>query len=544
MVMLLLLLAGTWHGPAAVPTVSIGQNFTASTYNVNVVALPPDPNGAIGPQHFVELINGAFAVFDKTSGQNLKNVTDLHFWSNAGVVISPDDVTTDPRVIYDPSVGRWFASMVDASAAAADPTMNANDFLLAVSASSDPTGAWHGFLFQADSTTGYFADFPTLGVDQYALYLAGDFFHGSNSPAGPGLVVIPKTNLLAATPSISGRSWSGIMDYSARGQVLQPAICLDGSAVGQVLAVSDVGNDSNPHSNLVSFVVEDPQGPSGTLTPSTIIPTDSWTVPDNADYGAPVFVATQPDGTATLMANDARLSAKVYAVAGVLYAAHSTQLGNHIAIQWYRVRAADHTLLESGTISDPNMDLFFPCIAANESGVVAIGYNGSGPGAPISCFATIGQTSGSVTTFGSPMLLQTGATSYHGDDELLAQLLGDTGFSRWGDYNAISVDPSDANRFWTIQMYPSDGANSDVWSTQVTELIVAPQPLLAIRPSAEGVAISWPNTLAGYELQSASSLAPNASWTAVTGPVVTNAEQIVVSLPASALDQFFRLQKP
>jgi hypothetical protein len=59
--------------------VVIGQNFTGSTYNTDVVSLPPGPSGAIGPSHFVEFINGSFAVYSKTNGQNLKRVTDLHF---------------------------------------------------------------------------------------------------------------------------------------------------------------------------------------------------------------------------------------------------------------------------------------------------------------------------------------------------------------------------------------------------------------------------------------------------------------------------------
>ncbi len=526
----------------AAPLVSVGQSFTASTYNLNVVALPPDPNGAVGPQHFVEFINGSFAVYSKTDGQIVKRVTDLHFWSTAGVVISPDDVTTDPRIIYDPTVQRWFASMVDASGSAVDPTLNANDFLLAVSDGVDPTGPWKGFLFPADPSNGYFADFPTLGLDRNAVYVAGDFFHGSNSPAGPGLFSIPKADLLSATPTIANGTWSGVMSYSARGQVLQPAICFDGSVTGQVVAASDIGNDSNPHSNLVSFAVLNSATSNASVSASTVIPTASWVVPDNPDYGAPLLVAGQPDGTSTLMANDARISAKVYAVGGVLYAVHSTELSNHIAIRWYRIRAADHVLLESGTIADPTMDLFFPSIAANPFGMVAIACNGSGPSNTVSCFGILGQTLDGVTSFSGPVLLQNGAASYHGDDELLSQLLGSPGFSRWGDYSAISVDPSDPNRFWMIQMYPSDPVNTDVWSTQVSELVATPQVLLAIRPAANGVVLSWPAVFANYQLQSSPRPALAQSWTNMVAQGATNGDQFVVSLAISSTPQFFRLQ--
>src|SRR5207245_583371 len=103
------------------------------------------------------------------------------------------------------------------------------------------------------------------------------------------------------------------------------------------------------------------------------------------------FDPLQPDGSTTLTANDARLGAKVYAVGGVLYAVHSTELNNRIAVRWYRINAANHALLESGTIADTNLDLFFPSICANANGTVVIACNGSGIDTFVSCFAVAGQ---------------------------------------------------------------------------------------------------------------------------------------------------------
>jgi len=57
--------AGTAFGTLVV---QIGQNFTGSTYGVNTVYRPADGDGAIGPDYFVELINGRFAVYSKTNG--------------------------------------------------------------------------------------------------------------------------------------------------------------------------------------------------------------------------------------------------------------------------------------------------------------------------------------------------------------------------------------------------------------------------------------------------------------------------------------------
>jgi hypothetical protein len=529
--------------------VTIGTNFTSSTYDNgtgnggNSSAIPPDANGTVGPAHFVEFINGSFTIYDKVTGNNVR-VADVDFWSSAGLIISPNSALTDPRIIYDPASQRWFASQVDVNASAADPTLFANNFLLGVSAGSDPGGAWQGFLFRADPKTGNFADFPTLGVDANAVYISGDMFHGSNNPVGPSLVSVPKADLLAASPTIAHRTMFGVMDYSVRGEILQPVTCSDGTSSGNILAVGDIGMDSNPHSNLVSFAVLNATGTNATLTAPTSIPVSPYVVPFDSDLGFPMFTPMQPDGTTMLDGNDARFSARVYAVAGVIYAVHNTEINNHIAIRWYRINATNRTLIESGDITNPALDLFFPSIAVNPNGTVVIACNGSSSNTPVSCYAIVGQTVNGFTTFASPLLLQPGATSYHGDDELLEQLLGAPASSRWGDYSAISVDPSDPTRFWTIGMYPSDAANPDVWSTQITELLTSTAPLLAISPSGTNVMISWTSLASNFQLQSTASLASPVIWSNVPQPTLTNAGQAFVLAPVSGGNQFFRLSHP
>src|SRR5262249_28718629 len=155
---------------------------------------------------------------------------------------------------YDPSVQRWFASQIDfdgnAASSGGDPSLEANDFLIAISATSDPTsgpGTWHGFLFTADPVTGNFADFPTLGVDSTAVYLSGDMYHGETNETGASLISIPKSDLLAASPTVANRTSFGVLDIAERGQILQPNNCFDGSVTGKILAPTDIGNDSNPH---------------------------------------------------------------------------------------------------------------------------------------------------------------------------------------------------------------------------------------------------------------------------------------------------------
>lgn len=530
--------------------VQIGQNFTSSTYyngsNVgNSSALPPDPDGAVGAGRFVEFINGSFTVYNATNGARVIRISDEQFWANAGVTISSDAGVSDPRIIYDPTSQRWFASQIDVNETSLDPTVYANNFLIAVSATSNPAGAWQGFHFIADPVTGYFADFPTLGVDSNAVYLSGNMFSAGENAVGSSLVSIPKADLLAVTPTIANRTSFGVMDYSVRGMVLQPVTCFDGSSSGNILATGDVGTDSTPYSNLVAFAVLNAAGPNATNTAPTSISVGTYQVPYNSQQGIPLFTAMQPDNTTMLSGNDARFSARVYAVSGVIYAVHNTELNGRIAIRWYRISATNYTVLESGTIADSNLDLFFPSIAANANGTVVIACNGSGINTFVSCYAIAAQTVNGVTTFGNLLLLQSGVTSYHGDDEtILDPFLDLPPLSRWGDYGTILVDPANPSQFWIDQMYPSDAVNNDVWSTQITQLLTSlPSPQLNITLAGRNVIVSWSSSATGFQLQSTANLASSGVWSNVTQTPSTNGNTISVLVPVPGGQQFFRLKK-
>jgi len=76
--------------------ISNQDNFNIFGFRVN----PPDPNGDVGPNHYVEIVNLAFAVFSK-SGAVLLGPTDTGaLWAGFAV---PDctDPSGDPIVLYD-----------------------------------------------------------------------------------------------------------------------------------------------------------------------------------------------------------------------------------------------------------------------------------------------------------------------------------------------------------------------------------------------------------------------------------------------------------
>jgi hypothetical protein len=360
-----------------------------------------------------------------------------------------------------------------------------------------------------------------LGVDAQGVYLSADMFDANGSAIASTLVSIPKSDLLGTAPSADNRTSFGLLSYSARGQILQPAVCVDGSSLGSVLAVGDLGIDFQPHSTLVGSTVRNTATAGGaTLDAPVTIAVSPYLVPIDP---------AQPDGSTNLDDGDARLSATVRCVGGVLYAVHGTEVDNRAAIRWYRINAIDFTLIGSGTITDPELDLFYPSIAANTNGTVVIGCNGSSLTSFVSAYALVGQTINGVTTFGNLLLLHAGTESYQDGST------ADT--SRWGDYSATSVDPIDPSHFWTIQMFPS---GLSVWSTQITELVTS-SPELSITASGTNVVVSWPSLAGDAQLQSRTNLFTGTAWSAVPQTPFTNGAVVSVLMPPSGHQQFFRL---
>jgi hypothetical protein len=505
--------------------VQIGQNFTASTFGPDSTALPSDTTGAIGPSHFVELINGRFNVYDRNTGKRLQSMTDDTFWTNSGVTLGRSITVTDPRLVYDAESGRWFASEVDLNIR----RQTANRFLVAVSSSSDPTQRWHAVAFAAAGGQNYFADFPTLGVDPNALYLSGDLFNSAQNPAGPVIVAIPKTSLLAATPSNTGMFTSGLLSYDTYGDIVQPAM-VTGAASSVMLAVENVGDDFQPHSRLILTPVK---ASGGTISLGTPVPI---TVPS---YDIPIN-PTQPGNIDSLDDGDARISASIRRVGDMLYATHCIQSGSRAAVRWYRIDAVQHTLIDSGTITDPELEFFYPSIAANTNGTVVIGCNGTSPNTYVSSYAFIGGVTNNVLTFSGPMLLKAGLATYDTHDS--------SGTSRWGDYSATTLDPVNPTHFWTIQSFPTDPTT---WATQITELVVDggaggttstnTLPAVNIAQQGSSLVITWPAS-SGATLQFTPSLnSPN--WQNVTAtPTTASGETTQIIVPLSQ-DGFYRLVK-
>jgi len=423
--------------PAAAQSFTVGANFTGTTRSQSGF-IPPDTMGAVGPSHVAELINGRFAVYDKTGVQSV-GISLNTFWSNAGV--SHDgSFAFDPRILYDPFSERWFACAVDNS-------HGDNNFLVAVSGSSDPSGSWTGFKIDSDPTDTRWADFPTMGLNGDALVVSANMFPISSGGNRVSMLVIPKADLVAVTPTAANHTLLANMVTFSIGTSIQPAV--------------DMDNGSLPLPMLSGFnkVVgqlkrTDLNGPAiapslGTITPVAVTTRSG---PPDAD---------QPGPKQNLETNDSRFGGNVVLQDGHLWAAHAVEVSGRAAIEWYQIRESDNVVLQSGLIADNDLAFYYPSISVNDHGDVVIGFSGSSDTQYVSTYAVVGDTLSGVTTFSAPTLLHAGVSDY--------ERLDTSSRNRWGDYSATVADPTNPFRFWTFQEYVHA---TNEWATRITEILV------------------------------------------------------------------------
>ena len=446
----------------------IVRNFQGMNYN-DVAALgssltPPDSMGAVGQNEFVQFINGAFAIYSKTGVRQLA-ISDDQFWTNAGInssVISPG--LSDPRITYDPTVNRWIATEVNV-------TSTGNQILVGRSDTSDPSGGWKAVNYTG--VAGQFADYDTLGVDATNVYIgSNNFTSSSGSFSGVSMTVIPKSDLLGSTPTLSNfkqfNQANGAMGFSPQGVTNYST----NPGHGVIFAI-----DLNSW-NMVDRTTVNGSGASATLG-TTVNITTSFD-PANGPINP-----TQPGGT-SIDGLDGRFSGTVVQVGNFIYSTDTVISGSKNAVRWLVVNESTNAIVGEGVIADSNYNFLQPSIAVNPDGTFVIAFNrvGSTAGSGnIGIYAAVGTTTGSVISVGSPFVLQEGTISNFTGPSF------DTGIAkRWGDYSSTTLDPTNPNLFWTVQEIP---ISSTAWGTQIIAISV-PEPRSMLMGAIAAIALgAW-----------------------------------------------------
>jgi hypothetical protein len=439
-----------YAGPATALGLRIDAGYTGTTSAESVgTTIPvPDVDGAVGPDHFVELLNGRYAVYDKATGALVESSSQVEFWAEAGIA-GPIHQAADPRLLYDAAQGRWYALAIRQAPDATDDLLVA-----AVSRSSDPTQGWNAFEIDADPDAVNWLDFSMLGFDADGVYLSvSRQAAGTGSFRGTAIVALPKADLLAPAPSIAGATVIKTT-VAQTGFDPQPAVDLDGSGLPHPF----LSGNSAVFGLLQASRLEGPVS-APTLTGGILIPVEAASGPPDAE---------QPGDKLPLETggrnNVALFSGSVVLQNGSLWAAQGIEVDGRAAIRWLEVDPENDIVLQSGVVADAELDLYTPSIAVNELDQVVIGFSGSSESVFPSSYAVFGERVGETNVFGDLLLLRAGVSDY--------ERLDGRGRNAWGDYSSTVVDPLDPLTFWTFQEFVID---TDVWGISITKLVV-PEP--------------------------------------------------------------------
>ncbi len=457
---------------------TLGLTFDGVTGPTQTGAFPPDSMGAVGPSQFFIFVNGRLRTFNKTTGaaDGVINADPDIFFSSV-MTNAPVNFTSDPQVRYDRLSGRWILIIIDVPSSSSSSVGDMpNRVLIAVSDAASAgvitaNTVW-SFYFIPQNTvgganTGQFLDYPSLGVDNNALYIGGNMFGAvSGSFAGTSAFVVRKSSILNGGPIVvtafRGLISGGDGPDSPRGvDNYDPA-----ATEGYIIGPSD-----STFGRLVMRRISDPGG-TPAISANIAITVNATALPINVN-------ASGTSGQ--LDALDDRLFA-AHIRNGRLWTAHNIAVDatgvaspskDRDAVRWYElsvpVGSGTPTVVESGTIYDSAQFassarwFWIPSVVVSGQGHAAFGFSSAGPAFRINAATTGRLATDALGTVNAPTLFTASSTSYNPSD-------GSP--HRWGDYSFSSVDPDDDMTMWTIQEFCD---TTDSYALAVAKLL-APRP--------------------------------------------------------------------
>jgi len=458
-----------WHTSILAPAPT--QSFEGLSNADNQAVLggqvtPPDTNGDVGPNHYVQMVNILFAVYDKTGTRLLGPLPNNILWSGFGGICETTN-NGDPIVLYDPLADRWllsqFAFEVDANGNPVGPFFQC----IAISETADPTGAYFRYAFQMPVNK--LNDYPKFGVWPDAYYMSVNQFAGDPLGfAGAGVVAFDRPTMLLGLPAqLVYFDLEGV-DPSQGG--LLPAD-LDGPPppTGSPNFFVAFAEQPNDLLKLWEFHVDFSNPANSTFgvssQPNVVLNTE----PFNSNFGPlclfrrlcipqPGSILNRVDVIADRLMF--RLQYRNFGTHQSLVANHTVNVGNRVfkkaAIRWYELRQSGSGwgILQQGTYAPDADHRWMGSAAMDSGGNMAIGYS-------VSSSATFP----SVRYAGRLVADPPGELS-QGETQLIAGGGSQTGSSRWGDYSMMAVDPTDDCTFWYTQMYYA--TSSDLgWQTRI-----------------------------------------------------------------------------
>jgi hypothetical protein len=463
------------------------DNFNVFGFRVN----PPDPVGDVGPNHYVEMINLVFGVYDKQGNLLLGPVDTGTLWADFPIEDCTDP-SGDPIVVYDQFVDRWLLSQFT-TRGFDDPSLPFYD-CVAISQTGDPTGAYYRYAFitQPDPDGGYFfPDYPKYGVwtDSYVL-TTRDF--GLVNRYGISVYALEKNKMVNGEPDARAVQFfldSDVVPLELIGDGLLPAD-IDGKQKPPPLSkIPIVGtqDDNSPYGatfdaiNIWDLQVHWRSTPTASLELAAQLPVASFDsifpcAPTSRDC-LPQPGITNPAQYLDILSYRQRptwrLAYRNFKGYETLVTTQSVEALPGVAgMRWYEIRrsnsntvypagGAAYSLYQQGTYA-PNdgVHRWMGSVAQDKQGNMALGYS----------------VVNGVDVY--PGIRYTGRLA---SDPLGQMNLGEgtiidgtgvqtTTNSRWGDYTSMNIDPVDDCTFWYVnEYYTAAGQASSPagWQTRI-----------------------------------------------------------------------------
>jgi len=427
----------------------VGQGFTgpAGTFTVN--SAPPDNNGAVGPNHVVEIVNTDFAVFSKTGTPTFGPVPINTLWSGFGGGCQTNN-DGDPVVSYDRIADRWILSQFQVS-------QTPFQQCVAVSTTPDPTGSYFRYAF---SYTDGFPDYPKMGVWPDAYYETYNLFNNAGTAfLGSKVCAFDRSKMLtgaAATQQCFNTSnqFGGLLPGDFDGHTLP--------AAGAPNPLVALGATSTTLA-FWKFHIDFTTPANTTFTGPTTLTVPSYT----EACGTSGTCIPQSGGGSLDSLSDRLMYRAAYRNFGdheAIVVNHAVTVGTSVGVRWYELRGVTTTpsLFQAGTFAPDATFRWMGSAAMDQAGNIAIGYSASSSSIKPQIRVTgrlVGDAAGTLTLGETTVIAGAGAQG--------------SSLSRWGDYTSMSVDPSDDCTFYYTNEYiPANGTFN--WRTRIASFKISP----------------------------------------------------------------------